>query len=199
MNKSPLNKSFYIQSDPLSISKLLLGKLIETKINNKITSGIIVETEAYLGFNDKASHSYQNKKTERNKNMFRKGGISYIYICYGIHTLFNIVINIEGIPQAVLIRAIEPISGIKYMEKRRHQKISYNLTSGPGKLTLALGIKLKNNGCSLSGPNITIKDIGINIDRIICSPRVGVEYAQEDALKPWRFQIANNPWVSRAS
>jgi len=197
MNKETiLKKTFYLDSDIILLSKLLLGKVIETNIDNKKTSAIIVETEAYAGIHDKASHSYQNKKTIRNQNMFKEGGIAYIYLCYGMHSLFNVVTNLKNHPQAILIRAVEPIKGIHHMEKRRNQKISYNLTSGPGKLTQALGIQLKDNGSLLNGPLILIKDIGININQIKSSPRIGVSYAKDDALKPWRFRIKDNKWCS---
>ena len=132
--------SFYVSDDTLNISKHLLGKLLVTKINEEKTAGIIVETEAYLGINDKASHSYNNIKTKRNDAMFAKGGIAYIYLCYGIHNMFNIVTNNKHEPQAVLIRAVEPVIGVPTMLKRRKMnQLSYKVTSGPGKLTQALG------------------------------------------------------------
>tara|TARA_B100001750_G_C15483198_1_gene586777 strand:- start:37 stop:633 length:597 start_codon:yes stop_codon:yes gene_type:complete len=195
-----LPESFYLSNNVVQISQLLLGKVLETKINNKTTSGIIVETEAYSGQNDKASHSYKNKKTQRNSAMFENGGHTYIYLCYGIHALFNVVTNIKEIPQAVLIRSIEPVKGAQHMLKRRGmKKISTHLTSGPGKLCQALGISLQHNKVSLQGPNISIYDSGITISRssIIACPRIGVDYAGKDALKPWRFYIKSNPWRSK--
>ena len=195
-----LKKEFYLNPDLIKVSKSLLGKIIETNINNKKTSGVIVETEAYAGLDDKASHAYKNKLTRRNQKMFDCGGISYVYICYGIHTLFNVVANSSSYPQAVLIRAIEPILGIKYMLKRRDmQKLSHNLTSGPGKLSQALGLTLKENGLTLQGPTIRIYDVEKKIanQNIIASPRVGVDYAGKDALNPWRFRVRKNPWCSK--
>ena len=195
-----LPESFYLSNNVVQISQALLGKVLETNISNRKTSGVIVETEAYAGKHDRASHSYQNKKTQRNSAMFKDGGHAYIYLCYGIHSLFNVVTNIKGTPQAVLIRAIEPVNGIEQMLKRRKmKKLSTNLTSGPGKLCQALGISLQHNKVSLQGPNISVYDSGITVSRssIIACPRIGVDYAGKDALKPWRFYIKLNPWHSK--
>ena len=195
-----VKRSFYLSDNIIKVSKGLLGKIIETNINNQKTSGIIVETEAYAGTRDRASHSYQNKMTPRNEMMFKNGGSSYIYMCYGLHALFNVVTNSSNCPQAVLIRAIAPISGIKYMLKRRDmKKLSHNLTSGPGKLSQALGLTLKENGLTLQGPTIRVYDVEKKIANqdIIASPRVGVDYAGKDALNPWRFRIRKNPWCSK--
>ena len=198
--KNSLAHSFYLSNNVVNMSKLLLGKILETHIDNQITSGIIVETEAYAGENDKAAHSYRNKKTHRNQAMFKLGGIAYVYRCYGIHNLFNLVTNQVNKPQGILIRAIKPVCGINYMLKRRKMsKISYNLTSGPGKLSQALGITSAHNMLSLEGPEIFIKDTKERIlsKNIISSPRIGVEYAGKDALKLWRFRIKKNPWCSQ--
>ena len=195
-----LPPSFYLLNDILKVSKQLLGKLLLTNINGARTAGIIVETEAYAGIDDRASHSYNNNKTKRNEAMFFKGGIAYIYLCYGIHNLFNVVTNTEKDPQAVLIRAIEPTIGIQNMLKRRKiDKLSHNLTSGPGKLSEALGLSLDYNKTSLQGPNIGIYNIGRNIpdSRVMKSKRIGVDYAGKDALNLWRFRIKDNPWCSK--
>ena len=199
MRNKKIPVSYYKNSDTLELSKDILGKKLVTKVDNQITSGIIVESEAYLGVNDKASHAFDNKLTSRTSTMFEEGGISYIYLCYGMHSLFNIVTNNKGIPEAILIRAIKPIDGISMMCKRRNMKEkSYNLTNGPGKLSQALGITKKLNRQSLHGDDICLEDIKISFknNNILSSPRIGVDYAGTDAKLPYRFYIKNNKWVS---
>ena len=189
---SKLTLDFYQREDVLTISKELLGKVLCTNINDNITTGIIVETEAYKGTTDKASHAYGGRRTKRTNTMYLPGGNAYVYLCYGIHHLFNIVTNIEGIPHAILIRAIEPKDGIKIMLQRRGKEELYNkLTGGPGSLATALGITLKDSGVSLLGNRIWLDDqnICINHKDISASARVGVTYAGKDANNPWRFQI----------
>ena len=134
--------------------------------------------------------------------MYASGGIAYVYLCYGIHHLFNIVTNNENIPHAVLIRAIEPQDGIEIMlQRRKKKKVDQSLTAGPGSLTRALGITVKDSGIFLMDNLIWLEDQNINYTNqdILATPRVGVQYAREDAQNPWRFQIENNPWVSLAS
>ena len=199
MRNKKILVSYYKNSDTLELSKDILGKKLVTKVNNQITSGIIVESEAYLGVSDRASHAFDNKLTSRTSTMYEEGGISYIYLCYGMHSLFNIVTNHKGIPEAILIRAIEPLDGISIMCKRRNMKEkSYNLTNGPGKLSQALGITKKLNGHSLYGDDIWIEDIKISFKKnnILSSPRIGVDYSGIDAKLPYRFYIKNNKWVS---
>ena len=190
---------FYQQEDVLTISKKLLGKVLCTKFDSNLTSGIIVETEAYAGETDRASHAYGGKRTQRTEVMYASGGTAYIYLCYGIHHLFNVVTNFEGIPHAVLIRAIEPKDGIEIMLQRRNKKtVNQSLAAGPGALTQALGITVANSGVSLKDNLIWLEDQNIfysNQD-IIASPRVGVQYAGKDAQNSWRFQIENSPYVS---
>ena len=160
---------------------------------------MIVETEAYVGINDKASHAYNNKKTNRTEVMYEKGGVCYVYLCYGIHYLINIVTGEKNIPHAILIRAIEPKDGIDIMLQRRSlKKTSFNITNGPGKLSQALAINKILNGKSLNSNKIWIEDLKINIDEkdILSSPRIGVDYAKEDAKLPYRFYL-NNKWVSK--
>ena len=196
---SKLTLDFYQREDVLTISKELLGKVLCTNINDNITTGIIVETEAYKGTTDKASHAYGGRRTKRTNAMYLPGGNAYVYLCYGIHHLFNIVTNIEGIPHAILIRAIEPKDGMKIMFQRRGKnKPQYKLTGGPGSLTMALGITVKDSGVSLLGNRIWLDDQNININNqdISASARVGVAFAGKDANNPWRFRIENNPWVS---
>ena len=195
-----IKQSFYTSNNILEISKCLLGKVLITNLNSKITSGIIVEVEAYLGINDKASHSYNNKRTSRTEPMFAKGGISYVYLCYGIHHLFNVVVGKQDNPYAILIRAIKPLTGINTMLKRRKlSKVTKELTNGPGKLTQALGITTKVNKESLIGNKIWIEDQEIKFEKkdILSSPRIGVDYAGDDAKLPYRFYINKNKWASK--
>ncbi len=195
-----LNKSFYCSNNILDIAQSLLGKILYTNFSNKLTGGMIVEVEAYLGATDKACHSYNNKRTKRTEAMFESGGISYVYLCYGMHYLFNVVVGEKNNPCAILIRAIEPIDGIKVMLKRRNfAKLKNNLTNGPGKLTQSLGITNKFNKQSLIGTLVWIEDHNIKIMKkdILSSSRIGVDYAGQDAKLPYRFYIRNNQWVSK--
>ena len=198
-----LPQSFYLREDVVQISKDLLGKYLVTNFDQKITVGKIVETEAYRAPDDKACHAYGNKLTSRTKTMFEKGGISYVYLCYGIHHLFNVVTAPKGIAHAILIRGIEPIENVNVMLQRRgFAKLKYNLTAGPGTLTKALGISTMQNGIDLTKKKtpIWIEDRGDIIleKNIIASPRVGVGYAEECALWNWRFRIKDSKWTSRA-
>jgi DNA-3-methyladenine glycosylase len=196
-----LPKKFYTREDVIQISKDLLGKFIYTNIDGKVTGGMIVETEAYLGAEDKASHAFGNRKTIRTEPFYKEGGIAYVYLCYGIHYLFNIITNKKDAPHAVLIRAIEPTEGIETMlHRRRMTKPLYNLTAGPGAMSMALGITTKHNEINLQSNTIWLEDKGIKIseENIIESPRVGVAYAKEDALKPWRFRVKGSLWTSKA-
>jgi DNA-3-methyladenine glycosylase len=189
---SKLSKDFYLRNDVVQISKDLLGKYLFTKIDNKITAGIITETEAYAGASDKASHAYKNRRTDRTEIMFAEGGVSYVYLCYGIHHLFNIVTNVKDIPHAVLVRAIKPIEGIDLILKRRKAtKVHNKITNGPGTVSQALGILTKYSGLDLTGNKIWIEDKGIKILKkdIISSPRIGVDYAEEDAKLLYRFNV----------
>lgn len=193
--------AYYRNKDVIFLSKDLLGKYLMTKIGSEeITGGMIVETEAYNGINDKASHAYSNRRTKRNEMMYAKGGVSYVYVCYGIHCLFNIVTGNVNDPQAILVRAIKPIIGFaSIMRRRKKDKISYSIASGPGILCQSLGIRLKHNGIPLDGSQIWVEDRKNKIatENIIASSRVGVDYAEEDALLPWRFRIKDNPWTSK--
>lgn len=194
-----LPSDFYIQEDVVSLAKQLLGKKIFTNFNNTLTGGIIVETESYKGKEDRASHAYNNRYTKRTEVMYEEGGIAYVYLCYGIHHLFNVVTYKKGEPHAILIRAIEPTVGIETMLKRRNKKnLTFSLTAGPGALTQALGITKEHNGLSLQSDLLWIEDNPTTIlpKNILASSRVGVSYAKEDALFPWRFRIFKNPWTS---
>ena len=195
-----ITKTFYQRSDVLQIAKDLLGKLLVTKWDGIVTSGRIVECEAYAGILDKASHASGGRRTTRNEIMYGNGGNAYIYLCYGIHHLFNVVTNKSDIPHAILIRAVEPVSGIKEMMKRMNLKTSDPfITRGPGKLSRALGIYTQHSGISLNGSSIFIADDGyvVNKNEIAASPRIGVAYAGKDAILPYRFYIKGNPFVSR--
>lgn len=192
MKKIPL--SFYQENDVLTLSKSLIGKYLLTKLwpENEITGGMIIETEAYCGENDKASHAYKNRRTKRTETLFSIGGTAYIYLCYGLHNLFNIVTNKEDVPHAVLIRAIKPEIGIEVMLKRRNkEKVIPGLTKGPGSLCKALGMSREHDGCLLDSDHIWLEDRGIHIpDKDIKqTPRIGIDYAEEDAAKPWRFVL----------
>lgn len=186
----------------LSISRELLGKFLVTKIGGEtVTGGMIVETEAYHGPEDKASHAYNNRFTPRTSIMYEEGGVAYVYFCYGIHYLFNVVTNIKGVPHAVLVRALEPSDGIELMMKRRKkEQFTQLLAAGPGSVCQALGITKAQNGLSLLSDEIWIEDRGkLSMpDDIIASPRVGVAYAAEHAELPWRFRIKGNKFSSPA-
>ncbi len=186
--KLPLD--YYLQDDVISIARDLLGKVLFTSINGKTCGGIITETEAYAGIHDKASHAYGGRRTKRTETMFAQGGIAYVYLCYGMHHLFNVVTNKKDIPDAVLIRAIQPFDNKKLILQRRGKtKWSKQLLNGPGKLSMGLGIDQHFNGKSLLGDEIWIEDRGIHIEdsSIGVGPRIGVDYAEEDALLPYRF------------
>ncbi len=201
MMRHKLNLLFYKQDDVVQSARDLLGKCLMTDINHEgVTGGIIVETEAYAGVIDKASHAFGNRRTERTSIMYKEGGIAYVYLIYGFHYLFNVVTNVGEVPHAVLIRAIEPIEGIDIMLQRRNlESVGRKLTSGPGLLCKALGITKIQNGASLIDDEVWIEDRGFTIqkDMIECRPRVNVSYAGEDALLPYRFSIKGNKWVSK--
>ncbi len=196
-----LPREFYTRPDVVQISKELLGKYLYTHIDGMLTGGMIVETEAYSGRNDKACHAYLERRTNRTAIMYAEGGRVYVYLIYGIYSLFNIVTNAEGLADAVLIRAIEPTEGIKEMQLRRNlHGMPHNLTGGPGLLTMALGIKTKHYGEDLTGNLIWVEDNGVTIPEtdIVASPRVGIAYAEEHAHLPWRFRVKGNKWTSKA-
>lgn len=196
--KLPL--SYYTNQDVIFLAQNLLGKVLFTEINGEITARIIVETEAYSGIQDKASHAYGGRRTDRTETLYSPGGVSYVYLCYGIHHLFNVVTSVENDPHAVLIRAVEPLIGKEIMESRRKMPTTKAaISSGPGSAAKALGIDKSFNKKDLDGNEIWIEDHGItyNPDEIATGPRIGVAYAQEDALLPWRFFVKNNKYVSK--
>jgi DNA-3-methyladenine glycosylase len=189
----PLPLDYYRHHDVLFLCRDLLGKYLMTYIDRKLTGGMIIECEAYRGPEDRASHAFGGRRTRRNEVMYSKGGLCYVYRCYGIHNLFNIVTHSKDIPHAILIRALKPVEGIETMLiRRRKEKVDKTLCGGPGTLTQALGIKLEHNGLPLSGPEIWVEDRGVKVpkNRIITGPRIGVAYAAEHARLPWRFRMA---------
>ena len=197
MKKLPIH--FYTRPDVVLIAKELIGKIVVTNFEGKITSGRIVETEAYIGLTDRASHSFGGKRTARNEHMYAAAGTAYVYICYGMHHLFNVVTNAKNIPDAVLIRAVEPITGIDIMLGRTGKtKLDNSLTKGPGNAAKALGISKVNSGINLHQPEINIAEDEFEITKesIGVSRRIGVEGSGDAALKPFRFYVKGNRFVS---
>jgi len=180
--------SFYGRDDVVTIGRELLGKMLCTRINGGLTKAIITETEAYAGTGDRASHAFGGRRTARNEPMYAAGGVAYVYLCYGIHHLFNVVTGEEGNPYAVLIRAANPAEGETLMQRRRGKsKSDRALMAGPGSVSQALGITTRLTGASLLGDRIWIEDAGIEPAGITTGPRVGVDYAGADAALPYRF------------
>ncbi len=200
---SRLGKDFYQREDVVQISKDLLGKFLVTNIEGQLTAGMIVETEAYRAPDDKACHAHHNRYTERTKTMFEPGGVAYIYLCYGIHHLFNVVTAQEGMAHAILVRAVEPTDNVAVMLQRRgFEHIKPQLTAGPGVMSKALGLHTDYTGTSLVNKNspIWLEDRGVVVPPkdMIASPRVGVGYAEECAEWPWRFRVRDSKWTSKA-
>ncbi|NGP89544.1 DNA-3-methyladenine glycosylase [Fodinibius halophilus] len=200
MTGQKLIPSFYRRDDVVTVAKELVGKVLCTSFGDTITSGIITETEAYCGRGDRACHANDGTRTERTETMYQNGGIAYVYLCYGIHHLFNVVTNTKDKADAVLIRAIKPMDGIDTMLKRRgFEKSTPPLTAGPGRLTQALNIKTNHDATSLLGDSIWIEDRGLSFqpDQLCATTRVGVGYAGEDAQLPWRFYPRESSWISK--
>jgi DNA-3-methyladenine glycosylase len=192
--------SFYTRPDVVQIARELIGKYLCTRINGVLTVGKIVETEAYSGEHDRACHAHGGKRTPRTGIMYQEGGVAYVYLIYGLYALFNVITNQEGKADAVLIRAVEPVTGIPEMLLRRsHARLSPRLTAGPGVLTKALGITTRHYGTALSGDLIWLEDrqAALAAGQILASPRVGVDYAGADAALPWRFRLLGSPWTSK--
>lgn len=191
--------SFYTRKDVVTIAKQLLGKILVTSFEERVTAGRIVETEAYNGVTDKASHAFGGRRTERTEIMYAAGGVAYVYLCYGIHHLFNVVTNTRDTPHAVLIRGIEPVMGLPVMmERMGRAKPDHSIGRGPGNVSRALGISVMHTSTSLLDKDIYIASDGtlIKSSQLGVSPRIGVDYAAEDALLPYRFYIKGNPYVS---
>lgn len=200
MNPRILAATFFQRPNVVQVARELLGKILVTEISGERTAGRVVETEAYAA-NDKASHAHLARRTTRTEPMFGIGGTAYVYLCYGIHHLFNISTNAAGIAEAVLVRGIEPVDGEEIMARRRGLAVgNFRLTAGPGALTQALGIGKAQNGKSLPQDEVWFEDDGARVseNEIVAGTRVGVAYAKEDAYLPYRFWIKDNRWVSRA-
>lgn len=198
MKKLPV--AFYEREDVLTVTRELLGKYLFTFINGELTGGYIVEAEAYNGVEDKAAHSYGGRLTPRTKTMYEHGGVAYVYLCYGIHQMFNIVVSKQGDPRAILIRGLHPTEGIGTMLRRRGMTVlKPTLTAGPGSVAKALAIDRTLNGVNLQGDQIWLEDRGIIVreEQIDAVPRIGVAYAGDDALLPYRFYIKGDAYVSK--
>lgn len=195
-------KEFYLNSDVVALAQEVLGKVICSNIDGHFCSAVIVETEAYKAPEDKASHAWNNRRTSRTEIMYHSGGIAYIYLCYGIHHLFNIVTGPADSAHAILLRGIEPLEGAEIMLRRRNMdELTPRLTAGPGSLSQAMGFTTKYTGEDLvEGKRYWLEDrsISIHAEKIIASPRVGVQYSGESALWPWRFRVAGSKWTSLA-
>ncbi len=198
--KRKLDLSYYQNPDVEFMAKDLLGKALYTNRNGDLTAGIITETEAYFGIDDKGSHVYGNRRTGRTEIIYGSGGFTYVYLCYGIHHLLNIVVSGSDDPKCVLIRAVEPFLGNEIIAERRKMPVTgIAVSSGPGSLTKALGIDASFNKKGLSGDEIWIEDIGNRYapEEIAAVPRIGIAYAGEHALLPLRFYIKGNRFVSK--
>jgi DNA-3-methyladenine glycosylase len=198
MTSKKVKKEFFQSSNVVKLAKQLVGYRIFTLIDNQLTSGIITETEAYAGQGDKACHSHLGRFTKRTSVMYEPGGITYIYLCYGIHHLFNIVTNTKGNADAILIRAFKPEHGIEIMLKRRQKsKVDKTLTSGPGNVTQALGLTKSHNAHSVCSDEIWIESAEFDPINLEETTRIGIDYAEEDADLPWRFYDKSSRFISR--
>ncbi len=199
-----LDRNFYLR-DTLTAAQDLLGKLLVHETRDYRIVARIVETEAYIGPEDKGSHSYGGRRTKRNEFMYHIGGISYVYLIYGMYFCFNVVTEQADKPSAVLVRAVEPVEGVGHMSQLRYgidlsslsprQKLG--MCNGPGKLCMAMGIGKAENGLDLCGSKLYICDSQNEPFRMKSSPRINIDYAEEYALKPWRFYIDGNKYVSK--
>ena len=192
MQSEKLPQSFYLRDDVTIVGRDLLGKVLCTHIDGQYSAILITETEAYAGITDRASHAYGDRRTRRTEPMYGPGGTAYVYLCYGIHHLFNVVTNVSGVPHAVLVRAGEPLSGLAAMLRRRGKSHpDRSLLAGPGSLARALGITTALTGSSLLNGPISIRDHGLKVDEasIDSGPRIGGDYAGEDAARPYRFRL----------
>ena len=196
-----LAREFYTRADTLQIARELLGKtLVVPTADGTRISGKIVETEAYCGIEDKAAHSYNNRRTTRTETMFAVGGTAYVTFIYGMYFQFNVVAGAIDVPHAVLIRAVEPLENIELMRTRRGAMKDQNLTSGPGKLCVAFGIDKTYNRADLLGDQVWLEEgEKISDEEIVVGKRIGIDYAEEYAEKPWRFWVKGNSFVSRKS
>lgn len=198
MSDKRLNRDFYIRADTLRIARELLGKLlvVPTETGQRV-SGMIVETEAYLGEIDKAAHSYGGRRTARNEITYAEGGHAYVFFVYGMYYQLNLVTGLIDQPHVVLVRAVEPVEGVETMRQRRGPTKDTNLTSGPGKLCIAFGITRELNGADLMGDRIWVEEYRQFKKNVERGARVGIDYAEEFVDMPWRFWIEGNPYVSK--
>ena len=194
-----LPREFYTRSDVLEVARDLLGnKLVVPNRNGARVAGIIVETEAYRGPEDKASHAYNGRRTRRTETMYGVGGTAYVYFVYGMYNQFNVVTNLEDVPHAILVRAVEPVEGLDIIRRRRRGRFEHELTSGPGRLCVAMGIDRKLDKADLLGDRVWIEEgLTVSHRQIARGARIGIDYAEKWAKKPWRFWIRDNPFVSR--
>lgn len=197
MDKLPLE--FYTRADVLEVARDLLGKkIVVPNSSGKRVGGIIVETEAYRGPEDRASHAYGGRRTNRTETMYGIGGTAYVYFVYGMYNQFNVVTNVQEIPHAVLVRALEPVEGFDIIRRRRPGRSEYEWTSGPGRLCVALAIDRKLDKADLMGDRVWIEEgVSVSPREIARGPRIGIDYAERWVTKPWRFWLRNNPFVSR--
>ena len=193
-----IERKFYMR-DAVTVGKDILGKIIVKKTaDGRMMSGRITEVEAYMGITDKASHSYGGRRTKRTEVMYKEGGYSYVFLIYGMYECFNVTVGREGDPQAVLIRGVEPLENKNLMWEKRKVKKEKDISNGPGKLTKALGITREDNGADLvASENLWLEDDGYKVKDIVETTRIGIDYAEEDALKPWRFYIKDSIFVSK--
>ena len=193
-----IERKFYMR-DAVTVGKDILGKIIVKKTaDGRIMSGRITEVEAYMGITDKASHSYGGRRTKRTEVMYKEGGYSYVFLIYGMYECFNVTVGREGDPQAVLIRGVEPLENKNLMWEKRKVKKEKDISNGPGKLTKALGITREDNGADLvASENLWLEDDGYKVKDIVETTRIGIDYAEEDALKPWRFYIKDSIFISK--
>jgi DNA-3-methyladenine glycosylase len=197
MKKLP--REFYTRADVLEVARDLLGKkLVVPGKNGARVAGIIVETEAYRGPEDRASHAYNRRRTNRTETMYGIGGTAYVYFVYGMYNQFNVVTNVADTPHAILVRAVEPSEGLNIMRRRRQGRSEYELTSGPGRLCLAMRIDRTLDKADLLGGRVWIEEAAsISPRQIARGPRVGIDYAEAWIAKPWRFWVRDNPFVSK--
>ena len=194
-----LPREFYTRPDVLEVARDLLGKkLVVPSRSGKRVAGIIVETEAYRGPEDRASHAWNHRRTNRTETMYGTGGTAYVYFVYGMYYQFNVVTNVEDSPHAVLVRAVEPLEGLEIMRRRRPGRSEYELTSGPGRLCIAMGIDRALDKADLLGDRVWIEEgVSISPRQIARGPRIGIDYAEKWKDKPWRFWVKDNPFVSK--
>ena len=195
-----LARAFYTRADVVAVARRLLGTLLVARARDgRRVSGIIVETEAYRGPEDRASHAHGGRRTRRTETMYARGGTAYVYFVYGMYHQFNVVTNVADVPHAVLVRALEPVEGVELMRRRRGGAAPLDLTSGPGKLCIALAIDRRLDRADLLGDRIWLEPgRRVRPAAIAAGPRIGIDYAEEWVARPWRFWLRGNPFVSRA-